>query len=103
MTARNQPNLKSIKYGKNAQNIDKLNEITLGDYKYYHESDEDYDYLISIDTTKTNGVKVKLCFTKDVERHKQAIEGLKIFFSGINWWLEKRLNLKLLKEHFQEI
>lgn len=76
MTARNQPNLKSI-----AQNIDKANEITIGDNKFYHESDEYYDYLTSKDTH--DGVKIELVFTKDIEKNKMAIEGLKIFFSGI--------------------
>ncbi|RKJ68596.1 hypothetical protein D7X33_24230 [Butyricicoccus sp. 1XD8-22] len=60
----------------------KLNEITISDNKFYYESDEDYDYLTSKDDTY-NGVKIKLRFSKDVEKNKLANEGLKLFFSGI--------------------
>lgn len=53
-------------------------EVILGDTKYLHTSDEEWDYLV---TTTDNGIKVTLKFTKDEEESKKAMEAIKRFFS----------------------
>ena len=69
---------------KELHNVNKeLNEIALGDKQFYYESDNEYDYLTSKNDSIHNGIKVKLRFSKDVEKNKIANEGLKLFFSGI--------------------
>lgn len=54
--------------------------IMLGDSKYLHSSDEEFDYLVG---EPENGVSVTLKFTKDEKKNEEALEGLKIFFSWL--------------------
>lgn len=58
---------------------DGAKEVMFGGRKYLHTSDEEYDYLVGID----NGIKVILEFTKDKEKNKKALEGIKTFFSWL--------------------
>lgn len=60
---------------------EKLKEIVLGNTKYLHKTDTEYDYLID---KSNNKVKVNLRFTKNKEKNEKAKEGLRIFFSGIS-------------------
>lgn len=56
---------------------DKLGEITLGETKYLHKMDTEYDYLID---NSDNTVKINLKFTKNKEKNEMAKSGLKAFF-----------------------
>lgn len=53
-------------------------EITFGNTKYLHTSDEEWDYLVGINE---DGIKMILKFTKDKEKHKKAMEAVQTFFS----------------------
>ena len=53
--------------------------IVLGERKYRHRADNEYDYLVEDD----DKVKVHLTFTKNKEKNDWAKKGLKAFFRGI--------------------
>lgn len=57
-----------------------LHEIVLGETKYVHKSNDEKDYLI--DQSK-NGVKINFSFSKDSAKNKEAIDGLKKFFTEL--------------------
>ena len=54
--------------------------IILGETKYRHWTDKEYDYLVEDSDDK---VKVHLKFTKNKEKNDWAKKGLKAFFRGI--------------------
>lgn len=54
--------------------------IILGETKYRHWADNEYDYLGEDSDDK---VKVHLTFTKNKEKNDWAKKGLKAFFRGI--------------------
>ena len=54
--------------------------IVLGERKYRHRADNEYDYLVEDYDDK---VKVHLTFTKNEEKNDWAKKGLKAFFRGI--------------------
>ncbi|WP_312098431.1 hypothetical protein [Niallia sp.] len=58
-----------------------LKKITLGKTNYIHKTDEEYDYLIN---DSNNKIKITIKFTKDPEKNKLAMNGLKTFFTGIS-------------------
>jgi hypothetical protein len=60
---------------------EKLNEIVIGNTKYLHSSDTEYDYLKD---NSNNQIKVNLRFTKSKEKNEEALKGLKTFFTGIS-------------------
>lgn len=72
--------LKDENTKKASVNDDGAKEVTLGDKKYLHTSDEEWDYLVR---TTDKGMKITLKFTKDEEKNKEALEGIKTFFSWL--------------------
>lgn len=65
---------------QNGVNVEISQVIIFGGYKYLHSADEDYDYLFR----KTeDGMEVTLQFTKDKEKHKEAMEAIQTFFSWL--------------------
>ncbi|WP_310877816.1 hypothetical protein [Priestia megaterium] len=56
-------------------------EVVLGEIKYSHKTDEKYDYLTD---ESDNEIKVNLRFTKNNQKNKIAMNGLKAFFLGIS-------------------
>lgn len=58
-----------------------MKEIALGETKYLHKMDKEYDYLID---NSNNKVKVNLRFTKSKDKNELAKKGIKAFFSGIS-------------------
>jgi len=64
-----------------SSSVEHLSEIVIGDTKYLHKEDTDYDYLTDI---SNHPVKVHLRFTKSREKNEEALNGLKTFFSRIS-------------------
>lgn len=57
-----------------------LHEIVLGETKYLHKAEDGKDYLID---KSNNTVKVNISFSRDSAKHKDAIEGLRKFFTEL--------------------
>ena len=58
----------------------KEKEITLGNSKYNHTWDDEFDYLIG---EPDKGVSITLKFTKDESKNEEALEGIKTFFAWL--------------------
>ncbi len=57
-----------------------MQEIVLGGKKYLHKADNEKDYLID---NSDNKVKINITFSKDKQKNKEAIDGLKKFFTEL--------------------
>ena len=64
---------------KDVANMSEGKEIVFGKSKYMHTSDKEYDYLLGED----KGIKFTFKFSKDKERNKTALEGIRTFFSWL--------------------
>ena len=61
--------------------FEQFNEVNIGEKKYIHRSDAEYDYLTD---DSNNKIKVNLRFTKNKDKNEIAKNGLKTFFSRIS-------------------
>lgn len=64
----------------NKTSEDVTHEIVLGKTKYLYKTDNEKDYLID---DSNNKIKINISFTRDAAKNKEAIDGLKKFFTEL--------------------